>query len=63
MSNTNTEDQAIPVLRDFLATSALSILSNSKLVPNTDISETAKFCYDNADAMVIARTGSAVVRI
>lgn len=48
------KDGPIPGLRDFIAVSALSMLSNPYYdeAPNWEI---AKFCYGIADAMLIER--------
>jgi len=48
------KEEPIPGLRDFIAVSALSMLSNPYYdgVPNWEI---AQFCYGLADAMLIER--------
>ena len=49
------EQTGIPGLRDFFATSALSILAGEHSVLNKH-SEIAKYCYDIADAMIKERS-------
>jgi hypothetical protein len=55
---TSLEQNGIPGVRDFFATSALSVLSNWEDLSNlqeVDVNTVAKFCYAVADAMIIER--------
>lgn len=50
------EDNSIAGLRDFFATSALSVLgSNVGYSTDTDTAKIAKFCYSVADSMMKER--------
>lgn len=48
-------EEAIPGLRDFLATSALAVLSNPDHFRIYNVQGTAELCYQIADAMLIER--------
>jgi hypothetical protein len=51
---TNLEQNGIPGVRDFFATSALSVLSNPNVFDWSE-KEVASYCYRVADAMLIER--------
>ena len=57
------EDTAIPGLRDFMAVSALSILSDKDVSMNFTASFIASKCYAIADAMLIEREKNAVSKV
>jgi len=54
------EQNGIPGVRDFFATSALSILSNHNHPYDWDKAVLAEFCYAVADAMLEERKKNAV---
>jgi len=54
MSN-KVNEEAIPGLPDFIAVSALSVLSDSKIATAWAPSYVASYCYDIAEAMLAER--------
>ena len=54
----NLEQNGIPGVRDFFATSALSVLARDHFKLNA-VEEIAQYCYDVADAMMIERAKNA----
>lgn len=56
------EQQGVPGVRDFFATSALSVLGNDVWIESSSTDEIATFCYNVADAMMIEREKNAVAK-
>lgn len=49
------KEEPIPGLRDFMAVSALSVLSGTDAEVNHSPESVARYCYKIADAMLIER--------
>jgi len=52
------EQNGIPGVRDFFATSALSVLANNFIIEDETVDKAyiAKYCYEVADAMMVERS-------